>query len=203
MDLETASFWLDAIALGAFAVWGFSAWFVVRTGRQLADPTLGEITVAAPVATVRARLTQTIISGDIRSPLRDAIVEASTDEEVRWRSQGALRTQGTATLRSEGRQTHVQLSVVAQSPLMLAAKIVVTVGLLATLGIYQLISTLVLESGSPGLYIQVIQMVHAVHFLWPPFLLAGIVSVTRRRLLLELQRSLQNAVFAEATAAKA
>jgi hypothetical protein len=203
MDLEAAGFWLDIIALVAFAAWGCGAWFVVRTGRSLSNPALAEISVAAPVATVRSKLTQAIIQGDMRSPLREAIVEASTDQEVRWRSQGMLRTEGKATLAAAGRQTHVQISMTAQSPLMIAAKIVVTIGLLAIMGIYQLISTLVLKSGSPGLYIQVIQMVQAVHFLWPPFLLAGMVSVMRRRLLLELQRSLQNAVFADSTAAKA
>jgi hypothetical protein len=46
-------------------------------------------------------------------------------------------------------------------------------------------------------------MVQAVHFLWPPFMLAGMVSVMRRRVMQELQRSLQNAVFAESTTMKA
>jgi hypothetical protein len=203
MDLESATFWLDTIALAAFAVWAGGAWFVIRTGRQLTNATPGDITVAAPVATVRARLTQTIIQGDARSPLRDAIVEASTDQEVRWHSQGILRTQGVAALSGAGRQTQVKISLTAHSPLMLAAKIVVTIGLLAVLGIYQLIAIYVLGSGSPGLYIQVIQMVQAVHFLWPPFMLAGMVSVMRRRVMQELQRSLQNAVFAESTTMKA
>jgi hypothetical protein len=78
-------------------------------------------------------------------------------------------------------RTRVEFAVERSAPrgLLLGAAIVQVVGLAALAAGSWLIYTFVVSSPEPAVRWQTLQMIQAVHFLWPPFLLAGLYRRAR------------------------
>lgn len=196
MDSETARSLLEYLACGATGLWVAGAWFTTSTARQLGMEAREELAVAAPGAAVTRRVAEVVAKSIRGMPLQSCRLESATPEAVRWRSEGPLRYVAELSATADGKQSRVTLSVVASSPLLWVARAVVVVGALVTGGLYYALSQYVATSADEGVRWQVVQMVQAVHLLWPPFLLAGLPRMMRRRVMEEVRRVVQNTPFA-------
>jgi hypothetical protein len=195
MDTETARSLLEALALGAGVLWLAAAWFTVATARNLGAERVEEAQVQAPAATIVRRVAEVVAKSIRGMPLQSCILESTTAEAVRWRSQGPLRYVADFSAVGATAPSRVRLALVATSPLLLAARVVVGLGAVGIGALYWLLDRYVVTSGQDGIRWQVVQMVQAVHLLWPPFLLAGLARSMRRRVVEEVRRVVQNTPF--------
>ncbi|MBL8723937.1 MAG: hypothetical protein JNK49_07820 [Planctomycetes bacterium] len=196
MDTETARSLLEALALGAGVLWLLGAWFTVSSARQLAAELVEQVQVQAPAATIVRRVAEVVAKSIRGMPLQSCILESSTADAVRWRSQGALRYVAELAAVGDAKQSQVRLALVASSPLLVAARVVVGLGAVLIGVLYWLLDRHVVTSGQPGIRWQVVQMVQAIHLLWPPFLFVGLARSMRRRVVEEVRRVVQNSPFA-------
>jgi hypothetical protein len=193
MTPEVAGRWLDVLAAIMAAAWLAGAWFVRRTRDHLATPLALEFEVAAAPAAATDALTRALCSAHV-PPLGGSLVDEARNGAVRWHSDRLPRHQGSAVVRGDARGSRIRVEVIATGGgLMLGARLVTVAGMLLVAGLYWALGTYVATSDSPSVRSQVLQMVQAVHLLWPPFLLAGLARMLRSRVGAELRRAVQNA----------
>lgn len=195
MDHATAEFWLNVLAAGAAAIWLFGVWFVARARRLGKEPLQDRIEVAKDPATVTARLTRALASAR-GSALHGSVVEAASEREVRWSSTGMFRHRGVATVTGDAKRTQVAFEIHCGRLLQHAGLAVVVVGGLVTGTLYYSLREFALPSEHEAVRTQVVQIVQAVHLLWPPFVFAGLSLKLRRMVGAEVRRVVQNAPFA-------
>jgi hypothetical protein len=193
MELETAAFWLDSIAIGAVVVWLVGWWFVRSTETRCAEPRSEHVTVDGDGRHVAAAFARALAEARAGTPLMGSTLDKATDTEVRWHSRGPLRHEGHVRLASQGRTTRIDVEVTARSGTLTVARWIVMLGALTTTALYVLLRLWVLPSEHPAARGQVLQMVQAVHVLWPPFLLAGITRRLHTTVAVEAKRVLTNA----------
>ncbi len=198
MDQASAAYWLDVLAACALVLWFAGAWFVSRA-RQAAAAAPFEFEVAASPDKAKTALVLALRESQLASPLRGSVIGRADGGVVEWRSalspfrhQGAVQLTPLAT-----GGTRAQCSVHGGLGMLTAARIVVFGGLVATAGLYWALREHALPSDAPNVRAQVIQMVQAIHLLWPPFLLAGLGRRLRTMVQAEVERVLKNAAFAE------
>ena len=194
MDAESAAFWLDAIAAVMVTLLVASAWFTSRVRRQFAEPLHGEADVAVAPQAVLAAIGKGLATAKGPEWL-GCSVETANDREVRWKKATFPRHEGRAGAVGSARKSKVTWEVTAGTGFLFAAKVIVLLGGLVTGGLYYVLSTSVLASEDPSLRAQVVQMVQAIHLLWPPFLFAGLASSVRRRIGDEVRRAAQSATI--------
>jgi hypothetical protein len=71
-------------------------------------------------------------------------------------------------------------------------------GLIALIGGFFAITTWVVPNPNPDVRAQSVQMVQAVHFLWPPFLFGGIYRMRRRTVQARFEILVNNLPYFEA-----
>ena len=200
MELQTAAFWLDTIAASGVAVWLLGAWFTKRTRALLQEPNIGEVEVAVRPAALLPRLTATIAEARIGSPFANCVIDSATATELRWHSdRGPHAHRGVVQVTGDGRGTRVSYGVTGNGTMLRGAMIALSIGAVVLPGLYLLLHTLALPSENPNLRGQVLQMGQCVHALWPPFLFAGLARGMRKAVRNELERTLRNAAFVDAT----
>ncbi len=198
MDFESAAILLDLIAAIAAVFWLAGTVFVWTSARRLSVPSTGEVVVDAAPATIVRSAKALLQRGVVGSPLsRIALLESHPDALVWEGGGGRLRHAG--SLRAGSRPTDDRTVVAYQletsSGLVTAGHWLTALGGVAIIALYFVLARFALAHDHMGVRYQVIQMVQAVHFLWPPFLLAGLARAARNRLARDLERSLQNAGF--------
>lgn len=198
MEPDTASFWLDVLAAGAGGLWLLGLWFVARTRRLGSEPLQGEAEVAKDPAAVMARLARALADARRGSVLQSSIVATATGKEVQWNSTGVFRHRGVATARGDARRCHVAWQIHCGRWLQHVALVVVVVGGLVVGTLYYALHEFAVTSENPAVRAQVVQMVQAIHVLWPPFLFAGLSRKLRSAVGDEVARIVQNAPFAAA-----
>ncbi|HEX6813483.1 MAG TPA: hypothetical protein VF384_17825 [Planctomycetota bacterium] len=199
MDVPTAAFWLDAITAGAAAAWLAGAWFVASTKRRCREPIRGERRVDMPAADVMRALAHQFATGGGEA-LRPSI-DSATDREVRWHSGRPLSHEGRITVSPGAGSTRVEWELTRGYGQLLVGTIVVALGALVVVGLHVALRLYAVPSPNYFERVQVLQMVQAVHVLWPPFLFAGLARLQRRQLAQEMERMVGNAPFAARTAA--
>ena len=200
MEFATAAMLLDVITAVAAVVWFAGAVFVWRTARTMREPVNGELEVDAAPATLVRRAKSLLARGLDRSPLSGiTLLEAHPDAVVweggegRMRHTGSLRVAAT----SGSERSRVAWQLETRTALVTVGHWLVALAGLAIIGLHQLLLHVVLAAEDPWVRPQVLQMLQVVHFLWPPFLLAGLARATRTRLVRDLERSLRNAALAD------
>jgi len=197
MDAATAGFWLDTIASIMAVLWVAAAWFVMRAGARLAEPLTGSAEVAQDPANVLQRLTRLLVGNRPGSPLQRATIDSANDREVQWSTLGAFAHRGTARATGSRDRARVEWAIEGRrASLLWLARLVVVIGAAVTFGLWYALGTWALPSEHPAARGQVVQMVQAIHALWPPFLLAGIALRFRNAAGEEVRRAVQNAPFA-------
>ena len=186
------------VAAAAAVAWLARASFVRKVSRQIDEPVEGEANVATKPAVVARHLAQYLAQGATNHALRRASIDAATDHEVRWHSTGATAHRGVVTTTPSGNGTRARWEITGQVGLLGAAKTVVVVGAIVVAGLYCALRAFVVTSDHEAVRWQALQMVQAVHVLWPPFLLAGLARKMRREVVTEVQRVLANAPYAGA-----
>jgi hypothetical protein len=200
MSEATAGWWLDGIGIGAAIVWLIGAVFVSRSAAMLGSGVTGESTADRDPADFVRRARETLTQGIANSPLARIQLQQATESTLTWEGRGGgLRH--VASLRATGSQgrTRAVWQVEASSSLITAARWVSALGALVTAGLYWLLSEFVATSENAALRGQVFQMMQCIHTLWPPFLLSGLARGMKRRLVADLERTLSNLGFGNAT----
>jgi len=196
MGATDAKFWIDVIGLIMGALWFAGAWFVMRASRLLAEPRVDSADVAREPANVMQRLAREIAAGRPGSPFQRATIEAANDRELRWSTAGALAHRGTARATGGSGRARVDWEIEGlRSSLLVLARIVVAIGAVVTIGLYIALDSLAVHHENPAVRGQVVQMVQAIHLLWPPFLFAGLARKLRSMASDEVRRTIQNAPF--------
>jgi len=194
MEASTAIFWLQAIAVGAVVVWLCGAIFVAAARRKI-GALRGELAVPVAPAVVIAHFSRAVAAAIPGSAFQGGLIERASDTEVRWTSSLGGRHRGTLTVNGSGKGSQATWEVQSTSGLILAARIVVTLGAVLVIGLYYVLHENVVTSENPAIRAQAIQMVQSIHLLWPPFLLAGLALHSRTRVNRDIQRAVQNAQF--------
>ncbi len=197
MEPDQAAFWLDTIASIMALIWLLARWFVTTTTRTVASPSTGRVVVDRPATSVLDAAAVSLSQGVSNSPLHRIRLEQRTASSLRWvgefrmgRHEGSLQVEP----REEGR-CEALWTVRMDARATRGARLVSTIGLFVLVGVYALLRGFVLEAEHPAVRAQVLQMVQAIHVLWPPFLLAGLVRLMRRRIGHDLERLLANQSF--------
>ena len=195
MDIQTAQFVLGGLTAILLAVWIAALVFTWRTfprsttgdaslpgdyaaaseGRVLS----ASAEVPASAEELARKAARLLAQGKLGLPVR--VAEATADT-VRFEAVGpawphAVRG-GEAHYRPLGPElTATECSIVIRqsgSVMPRLAAVFVLVGLVAIITAVGLIDTYVVRSPDPNIRFQVFQVLQAIHFVWPPFLFAGI-----------------------------
>lgn len=198
MEVVTARTVLCVIAAAGVATWIISLWNIAaaRRGRgdrrrysqRSGDPELGGQTVVGSVevdgepSSLLESLVTVLATGSLAGLSLVSIVDRGDDDVVfeiqGWGGRGdggvgppvkgrvAFRRSSTGRTRAE-----YQAYVESRGGLLLGAAIVQVLGLAALVGGFWALWTFVAASENPQVRLQVLQMLQAVHLLWPPFLL--------------------------------
>ena len=199
MNEASALFWLDGIAIGAAVLWLIAAVFVSRSAAILRTAATGEATVDQDPQEFLRHVRDTLTRGVANSPLARIELSSTSDSTLSWEgSGGGVRHQ--ASLRATGGngKTRAVWQLEASSGLVTGARWVSAVSALATAALYYMLSEFVATSENPSVRWQVFQMAQCIHTLWPPFLLAGLARGMKRRLVADLDRTLNNLGFEKA-----
>jgi hypothetical protein len=163
----------------------------------------GSIEVEGEPADLLASAVSTLVSGGVPGIGAVRIVETQDDGVIfeglgptaqgqPALGRGRLRFLPTRTLG----MTRVEFAVrPGGRGLLFGAAIVQALGLVAIVGGSILIGTLVVPSERPDVRWQVVQMLQAAHFLWPPFLLGGLYRAQRRSLRRRLEAFASNLAY--------
>ena len=196
MDIQTAQYVLGGLTAVLLAVWISALLFTWRTSaRSTADdePLPADYAAGSDGRVVRASAELPVSAdelarkaarllaqqGKLGLPLR--VVDVTTDT-VRFEASGPVGPHGIRSGEAHYRPVGPELaaaecSVVVRPPgrvmLRLAAGFLV-LGLVAIATAVALIDAYVVHSPNPNLRAQVFQVLQAIHFVWPPFLFAGI-----------------------------
>ena len=203
MDRATAEFWLVVLAAGAAALWLIGLWFVARTRHLGAEPLRGEADVASGAAAAAARLARVLAEARPGSPLQNSVVLGASEREVRWSSTGPFRHSGVVQVKGDTRRAHATWEIQGGRVLQHVALAVVVAGGFVIGTLYWALREFAVPNENPAVRAQVIQMVQAIHLLWPPFLFAGLARKLRTAVGNEVRRVVQNAPFAGARDAAA
>jgi hypothetical protein len=209
MDTETARWVFYAIATIGFIVWLAAAQFVgatIRSERDAVRRTMGEFgldkapsgrlqvgrtEVEGQPAELAAKAAGALVKSG-QGPLGPVKILSKTDERLvfegagqnvvgqpSWRSVGRGQMQFTA---AGPNRTAIAYAVELTSGqwLLTCALIFNALGLAALLVGSALMLTWVIPNLNPAIRAQTVQMVQVVHFLWPPFLFAGLYRSVRR-----------------------
>ena len=196
LTIDEAGLWLDVLAGLAMGAWFAGARFTRVTLRLLREPRAGECVVAAPTSAVRDALVDALSRAQQLSPLSLARITRADDQEIAWEvTRGPQRHRGLVRLADEGPRTRVTYGIVGEGPVLRIATAVCVLGLVVTIGLYFVLRTWVAQSPDEHVRWQVLQMVQAVHLLWPPFLLAGLARKVRSQSAEEIERIVGNAGF--------
>lgn len=201
MDPETAAFWLETIAAGAAAAWFAGAWFVHRTRGVCAEPLGGEVEIPSGPDAIVQRTIAVLAEARAGSPFAGSVIEHAGRGEVRWRTNsGALRHRGVVRATGIAQQSRVVYGIEYTGRLLTFGTAFVAFGAVVIAVLFWMLRQYVLASPDAGVRAQVIQMVQAVHVLWPPFLFVGLARTLRRTLAKEVLRTLQHVPHAAAGA---
>jgi hypothetical protein len=206
MGEETAQTVLYAIAAVAFIVWLAGLLFVVASSRlpkaapaerfELAGPSLanavtGTAEIEGRPAELAAKAASILAKGNA-GPVGPMKVLERADDRVVFEglsldpaapSLGRFVRQGEIRFASAGMdRTRVdyRIDVTSGRGLLRAAAVVQLLGLIALVAGFWLIRTYIVPKANPGIRGQTFQMIQVVHFLWPPFLLAGLYRLRVR-----------------------
>jgi hypothetical protein len=199
MDPETARLVVISIAAVGLVVWLSSLQFLLttfRTDRQRRrqaaevlemteappDCIFGSVDVDGLPAELAVKAAGLLAKGS--PPLPPVKILERTDQRIVFEDIGAGMNQQGGYLRQgqlrfspvgSGR-THIDYAIELKKSNVLVwlAILFQTLGLAALVGGFVMIYIFAVEHPNPDVRTQAIQMVQAVHFLWPPFLFAGI-----------------------------
>lgn len=195
MDIQTAQLVLGGLSAVLLVVWISALLFTWRTHARSATsdeplpadyaaPVEGRVVTASAEVPANAeelarKAARVLAQGKLGFPVRVTEAVANT---VRFETPGHVWPQtvrsGEAHYRPLGpEQTAVECSVVVRPPgklLLRLAAVFLLLGLVAIGTAVALIDSYVVRSPDPNVRVQVFQVVQAIHFVWPPFLFAGI-----------------------------
>jgi hypothetical protein len=146
-------------------------------------------------------LTQQLASGAGGLALRGASIDGASDREIRWHAGRPLPHTGRITLLPGAGGTRAEWELTRGSGMLVVAMLVCALGALAIVWLHVALRTYVLPHENEDVRGQVVQMVQAVHLLWPPFLFAGLARGLRTQLAQDVDRLVANASFAARAAA--
>jgi hypothetical protein len=209
MDTETARFALYAITAIGFVVWLAAAQFVaasVRSEREAARRAMsgfgldearserllvGRAEVEGQPAALAAKAASALAES-WRGPLGPLKILARADDRLVFEGAGQDAA-GRPAWQFVGRgqmqfarlgPTRTAIDYVVEfsggQRLLRWAKVFILLGLVALVVGCTLMFTLIVSNPNPTVRAQTFQMVQAVHFLWPPFLFAGLYRMVRR-----------------------
>jgi hypothetical protein len=209
MDTETARFTLYGITAIGFIVWLAAVQFVATTAkseREAARRTMsafgldearserllaGQAEVEGQPAALAAKAAS-VLAESWRGPLGLLKILESTDDRLVFEGAGknaggrpAWQFVGRGQMRFARlgpNRTAISYAVEFSGGqrLLLWAKVFLLLGFVALVAGCTLIFTFVVSSPNSAVRAQTFQMVQAVHFLWPPFLFAGLYRMARR-----------------------
>ncbi len=216
MERETAEIVLYALTAALCLVWVSGLAFLLRTSgsarasdrpheADLLEPMgagwiAGELEVEGEPSALAAAAARALASASVAGPETLRILSA-TEGGVVWEATGVqgARWPGLkkAGLRfSPGAAPGRARAAYAVRPcsrgFLAIAWTLQLLGLLAIAGGFVLIRTLVVSSDEPAVRWQVFQILQAAHFLWPPFLFAGIYRSGRRTLRKRIETFIAN-----------
>ena len=198
MDPSTAATVLHSITACGAVVWVAAFAFTRRQARKPADEQLalggeappdyaGSLVVAGSPDELVPRAVGALAVGG-RADLGQVKIRQSGTDRVAFdvlgvQSGRVVQTAEPTFHPQGGGRTEVQWSgrAAGGSGLLLGAYIALAVGLLVLVTGSVLLRTFVVASPDPMVRVQVWQMVQCVHFLWPPFLFAGLHRVRGRQ----------------------
>ncbi|MFH0946571.1 MAG: hypothetical protein V2A76_15355, partial [Planctomycetota bacterium] len=189
------------LAAAGLLVWIVSVWFVSWAGkvsRQDSDLSYdpertargaisGEAEIEGRSDELVTRSASLLASGKLGLPFGPARILERTADRIGFTASG-IGTQLRSSFRgslsftaANPRRTVVRYeATVGRGGLLIAARVVLVAGLLVLIGLYLTLDDFVIGSPNPAVRAQAVQMAQAVHFLWPPFLLAGLERARRR-----------------------
>jgi hypothetical protein len=222
MDPETARIAVIGIASVGAIVWMAALAVMIRASRERQAQTqlagdrfdiqgpssgsmiVGEAEVQGRPEDLSAKLAS-LLARDGLGPIGPVKVLACSHNEVTFESAGpaAVPSQGQPStmirggrfhLERSGSRTHIAyaIEIASNRILLMIGWFSVVVGLAALVVGVWLILTLVVSSPNAGVRAQSIQMVQAVHFLWPPFLFAYLARQPARYVLTRVEALVNN-----------
>jgi hypothetical protein len=199
MSSETAQLVLGLIAGAGFVVWLAGLQFLLTSARtaksatslpELTEPPpadwlLGSTEVQGQPATLVKRAATQLVKLGAGTVGTIKILECTDDRLAFERigpmpgnmSQGNWLRRGELRFTPQGRERTTILYAVERAPLrwlLWLGSLFLLLGLIALIGGYWLLHTLVASSPDLTLRWQTLQMGQIVHFLWPPFLMGGL-----------------------------
>jgi hypothetical protein len=151
-----------------------------RSGFHSASPIVGEVEVQGKPEELSAKLAS-LLARDGLGPIGPVKILSRNEREIWFESAGPGVGQAHATVRRgrfrlEGFGTRTRVEYALDAPsgrvLLWLGWGFVALGLAALVIIATVLLTFIVVSPSPAWRGQAVQMVQAVHFLWPPFLFA-------------------------------
>jgi hypothetical protein len=224
METETARITLYAIATIGLIAWLAGAQFlgaVYRSERaasqeaverfDLQSPpsarlVVGSAEVDGQPAALAAKAAAILAKGGT-GPLGPVKILKKTDDRIEFEGTGgsvigqpswrSVRRGQMQFLPGDQQRTRINYAVelCGANGYLIAGAVFSALGLVAVIGGFVLIDTLVLSNPNPGVRAQAIQMVQAVHFLWPPFLFGWLYRASRRSLRVGLEVFVNNLPF--------
>lgn len=216
MDPETAEFWLNAITACGFVFWigsAFITWRVARASRTEDDitPQHEESTVleGSPEELAGCAAHALALSTLFGPQLQSNVLERTQDVVVfevtpRW-GKSPLLERGVLGFgrRSEGQsEARWQLYFGRGGALLLLARLFVGLGFGVLVALHVVLRIYALPAPEPYTRMQVLQMVHCIHFVWPPVLFAGLLAGQRRWIRLGVGRLVRQLPHLRAPAAR-
>lgn len=203
MEVEQAQSALNIITVGVGILWIIGTWYVARAARVgkvscLPEPqpvlvhdvtvpraVVGTDDIEGPPAENQAQAVRALATG-VGHHLGNVRIAEEAPGYVRFEgARGVKGSRGSGLSLGQGElwfslqtghTTHVDyaVEVTAGGPLISLARIVNVLGLIAIVIGYLAISKWIIPSPFAETRAQVFQMLQTIHFLWPPFLLAGL-----------------------------
>jgi hypothetical protein len=224
MDTETARWVLYAITAIGFVVWLAAMQFVVASVKAeneatraaleafgFDEPSVGRLVVGrAEIEGQPAALAAKAASA-LANPWQNQLgpikILARSEDRVSFEGAGHAAV-GQAGWRGLGRGTmqftrrgpnHTAVAYAVELRggrwMLLMARLFLILGLAALVAGCGLILAFVVPHPNPAVRAQAVQMVQAVHFLWPPFLFAGLYRSTARAVRVSLEVLVHNLPF--------
>ncbi len=215
MDQSTAEIVLYSIAGSSFVVWLAGCWFVRSSWRPRTDHAVmpsrqraaegdvsGEIEIDGDPDDLQARAAAQLVRGiqGMTAKILDRTRDSLTFEVCDSRSRYRVAPRAELRFARRGSRTAVSYWVEAfdRSWLRTAAWIFLALGLVLLIGGVVSLQAFVIHSENPAVRGMVLQMLQIVHFLWPPFVLAGTARMQRRAVQRGIDAFVHNLPYAQA-----
>ena len=202
MDPDSCAFWLDAIALAAALLWLAGAIFLGCSAHVMGSAAVGATELPGSPAEVTRQTAAALSGARAGGPLAAVVLDAVDDEQIAWHTGTGLKHRGRLWATPGGPGTRVVWEVHTTNTLLTVGRWVSALALLVIAGLYWALQTYALPSPHAAVRGQVLQMLQAIHVLWPPFLFGVLAIVLRRRLLAEIERVIGNQRFARSPGQK-